>query len=716
VKGPDPTRARWLLLLLVLCGCAAVAPAPPVAPVAPVGSAPIAPVAPTPIAPAPPPPPPGPAELVERADRLFNAERYDEALALYVEAYGRPDLPPAVSGEIANDIAAAHMAWGDAAGFQTYFQQANRLKAPAGVGAARQTAGPNLLQNGGFEDGLVFPWGTGQYERTAGPTRFGVWWPSGGARGYMKLDTEHRHSGRRSLRLTNFSPTAPHVFLTVSQRISGLTPNTVYRVSLAARAQDLAPQAVMFTIDAAWGKRLLPLAPGTYDWRRYSGTINIGHNDYIDFRVLHLSTGTAWLDDIVVEPVIDPGGADRLQLAESLVNRSEFEEALRILEGLERQYPDSVGMLRAVRLNTGRIYVTLGRYDEARAAFQWLLDQGYPRAHIDLGELYYHIGDFSQADRNFERALEVVAGDQGTEGLVLNRLGQSRLAQGRSNEATTALNRAIRVLTHIGDVHGQALVRTTLGTVKLQRGAPREAGDQFRAASQLAETLDDKPLLLDTLNHLGDALIRTGQPLEAARSLERAERLAGDIGDRRGQVRSLYLRGLVAEAAGRFDDALDAFRRAVRLTEALYAQLGTLSRESRAAFLRQFSDLYRAYIGLLLRRREGDSALGDEAFEAAERVRSRVFTEMITESRAALAFMAGSRDPEFRRLLAEERAALVAVGLAAKRRRELFERPGAPDAAGRREVEAQVAKAEARYAESPPRSRPASCPGCRRPG
>ena len=647
---------------------------------------------------------PGSGEIVQRADRLFNADRYAEARALYLEAYGRDELPPILRGDVANSVAATHLAEGDVAGFQTYFQLANQLKARAATrapGAEPRAAGANLLRDGGFEEGLVFPWGTGNYEGSAGPTRFGVWWRSGGARGYMKLDTEFRRSGRQSLRMTNLSPAAPHVFTTTSQRISGLTPNTVYRVSFYARARDLAPGAVMFTIDAAWGKRLLPLAPGTYDWRPYSGTINIGHNDYIDFRILHLSTGTAWLDDLAVEPATDLDAADRLQRAESLVNRSQFEDALGILEALEREYPDNTGMLRAVRLNAGRIYTTLGRYEQARAHFLWLLDHGYPRAHLDLGELYFNIGDFAQADRHLERALEVVAGDQGTEGLVLNRLGQSHLAQGRVVEAVTALNRALRVFTHIGDVHGQALARNTLGGVHMRREAYREAGEQFSQASQLAAQLDDKPLVVDTLDNLAEAAVRAGRPHEAAGALERAERLAEEIGDRRGQIRSRHLLGVVAVDSRKPREALAHFRRAVALTEQLYGQLGTLSRESKAAFLHQFSALYRAYIDLLLRLRlQGDDvALGDEAFQAAEHVRSRVFTEMITESRAALAFMAGTRDPEFKRLLGEERAALVAIALVAKRRREFFERPGPKDAVEHREIGDQEARAAARHAE-----------------
>jgi len=102
----------------------------------------------------------------------------------------------------------------------------------------------------------------------------------------MKIDQDQRHSGRRSLRITNYSPTAPHVFTTISQRIAGLKPNNIYRVTYWAKAQDLAPGAVSFAIDAAWVKRLPTLPSGTYDWQLFSSTVNIGHNDYIDFRIL----------------------------------------------------------------------------------------------------------------------------------------------------------------------------------------------------------------------------------------------------------------------------------------------------------------------------------------------------------------------------------------------------------------------------------------------
>ena len=35
-----------------------------------------------------------------------------------------------------------------------------------------------------FEDGLIFPWGTGHYERMDGKFHFGIWWNSENAKAF----------------------------------------------------------------------------------------------------------------------------------------------------------------------------------------------------------------------------------------------------------------------------------------------------------------------------------------------------------------------------------------------------------------------------------------------------------------------------------------------------------------------------------------------------
>ena len=386
-----------------------------------------------------------PENSLQTADRAFNAAGYDVARDLYEQGLRiavRKGRKVTVC-ELLNDLAAVAMAQGQERGFRQWIGQARACQAQLPVVAQQPDTG-SLLVNGGFEQGLVHPWGTGHYEDRAGRTAFGLWWNSLNTRAFMKIDTDVRHSGQRALRVTNYSPIAPHVFTTTSQRITGLRPNTVYRISLWAKAQDLAAGAVSFAVDAAWVKRLLSLPAGTWDWRPFSATINIGYNDTIDWRLIHQNTGTVWLDDIVVteeagEPA-DPGGL--LQRAESLRDSARLAEALSLYQTLLRAQPDNV----LARHGAGRVKLALGRYPEALEDFQWLADRKFRDAPLALGDLHQQLGELERARNDYQQAMKAVAGDQGTYSLVLDRLAVNALSRGDAGEAQRAQQGSLRII------------------------------------------------------------------------------------------------------------------------------------------------------------------------------------------------------------------------------------------------------------------------------
>ncbi len=310
--------------------------------------------------------------LIRQGDQRFNLGRYADALSDYQKALLKARQPghPGAECEILNNIAAVFMAQGEMENFHRAFAQARACqwsgeKSPA-AGLIRPTSG-NLLLNSGFEDGLAHPWGTGHYETSQGQSRFGVWWNSMNARAFMKIDTDQRHSGKNSLRITSYSPVQPHVFVTTSQRLTGLQPNTIYRISLFAKAENLS-RGVSFAVDAAWGKRPLALPPGTYNWTPFSATINIGHNDYIDLRLILEDTGSVWLDDLVVEMANDPTGLQaQLQKGESLFDRAQFHEALALYRELAKSHSDQGGAILQIRHQIGRLHLALGQYRRSPA-------------------------------------------------------------------------------------------------------------------------------------------------------------------------------------------------------------------------------------------------------------------------------------------------------------------------------------------------------------
>lgn len=620
--------------------------------------------------------------FVQQGDESFNQGDYSKALQLYSEAArmaAKRDDQKSLC-ELTNNVAAAYMAAGDMNEFQRYFAAARECKRDRErvQPVASHEVGINFLKNGGFEDGLVFPWGTGHYESSFGKSGFGLWWNSGNAKAFMKIDTDRKHSGRNSLRITNYSKSAPHVFTTTSQRILGLKPNTVYRVSMWARAEGLQNAAVFTTIDPAWTKILLRLPGGDYDWRHFTEVVNIGHNDFLDLRIAHVGQGTVWLDDIEVSPAaIEEGPRDLMAEAASLYDQARFQDSLKVYEKIAKDQAQNKGFLNHVHRRMGLIYLALGRYQEARDVFNRLADEHYPSASMDLGDLHAQLGEFDKAVRFYEKAVSDYKEDQGTRSLVLDKLAGSYMESGRLDQAMKAQERSLLILRHIGDRHGEAKALNTLGMIQIKKGSMKEAVASLSEAEKLTRELDDPYLLARILAGRGEARFKLNQGASALNDAEEALTITGDIGDQRGRISSFWLRGRIYRQKGKTTQALADLEEAVRLLNQLYEGLDVSAHETRAAFLKQFTELYREYTDLLLEMHEKEPGAkhGRKAFTAAEMARARMFTEMISEVRAARSLAEAATDPDFQRLINQERQARAELEAVRWKRDQYLQQP-----------------------------------------
>ena len=154
-----------------------------------------------------------------------------------------------------------------------------------------------LIVNGGFERGLMQPWGTGLYSEGRP-----LWWNSGGCGSTVEIDETGAIEGAAALHIINPSPRAAQVYGTVAQRIR-IEPNRPYRITVWARGLDLASAgAVGLVVDDAWRVRPVSLPAGSYAWTRLSGTFSLPA-DYADIRILSEDAGEAWIDDVRIEPL-----------------------------------------------------------------------------------------------------------------------------------------------------------------------------------------------------------------------------------------------------------------------------------------------------------------------------------------------------------------------------------------------------------------------------
>lgn len=340
-----------------------------------------------------------------------------------------------------------------------------------------------------------------------------------------------------------------------------------------------------------------------------------------------------------------------------MFNRARYGKALEILLQLEDEHRDNPGMLRSIDLLSGRTYLILGQYRNALERFMRAIENGYPRATIDLSDLYYRLGDYEMAEKHYKKSLAIVADDQGTSSLVMSRLSRCYLARGRLELALKTQERALFILKHIEDKNGQAQALNQIGVIYQARKQYGMADSSYTHALEMARSLGNRQLSSDIVYNLAENGRLQNRSVASKRFAAEALELKEAIGDPLGIVKILHLQARLSTAEGDLEAGKAFYRQAIRQFEALAADAADISREAKTKFIKGFSELYREYIDLLMQLYEGtgNAAYHQEAFTVSELARSRIFSEMITEARTLQSLASTSTDPKFVDLLNSER-------------------------------------------------------------
>jgi hypothetical protein len=172
----------------------------------------------------------------------------------------------------------------------------------------KQPAEPfSLLNNGGFEDQFRH-WGSGYVETEWFNGSMTPFWASyigkprssrealvANVRGDLVSDI--KRSGSYSLRIVNNQESKPHLYGTISQRVTGLEKNADYIARFWVKADRAAQGTLALTTDLGWVHRT-SIPSGTYDWIQIEHKFKTEELTYIDFRFVSDQPGTVWIDDI----------------------------------------------------------------------------------------------------------------------------------------------------------------------------------------------------------------------------------------------------------------------------------------------------------------------------------------------------------------------------------------------------------------------------------
>jgi CHAT domain-containing protein len=325
-------------------------------------------------------------------------------------------------------------------------------------------------------------------------------------------------------------------------------------------------------------------------------------------------------------------------LALALTSQHRFKEAQDMYAQASQQAEAAGEQVTQAEIesNQGTLALYQGAYDQAleylersRRRYSSLGMSG--RAAIadqELAEAYVELNLIPEAISIFERILPVLKeGEMQVEwARACLYYARARLAQGNFSAATHLLAQAEQAYREAGNTFGVASVRLVeamahhaQGAYPLAESVAAEAETSFAAVNAWGQHCLARWLRGDSARRLGEVQKAEGLLKQALQDAEQWQ--AAPVA-----VRCLISSALLASAQGDLAQAETAFKAAIQRIEAMRAPLP--ADEFRTAFL---ADKLTPYIELVrMCLADGSPTRWDEAFEYAEKARSRALVDMLT--------------------------------------------------------------------------------------
>jgi tetratricopeptide (TPR) repeat protein len=309
---------------------------------------------------------------------------------------------------------------------------------------------------------------------------------------------------------------------------------------------------------------------------------------------------------------------DHGDILQSLGRHDEARAAFR--EMLERSFRlDVRAKGGAAHARIGRLCRDTGRLEEAeqhlRAALalfdQTADDRGVASTTDDLGKLHWLRGDYAKALDYGERGLAMrrAIGDQRSIALSLNNLGLVYQDSGQFKKALASFEQALGIRREIGDKGGIAQSLNNLGSVAQDCRDDARALGLYTEAYDLAKETGDRNRIALYLTNIGETHNRLGAADKAVAVLKQAEELADDLGDKLVLAEALRGLGKAYLTLRQFTRARECAARAVELFREVESKVQV------GVALRSLGEVMAAA-----------SAGGDTFAQAAEHIRQSIAT------------------------------------------------------------------------------------------
>jgi tetratricopeptide (TPR) repeat protein len=268
--------------------------------------------------------------------------------------------------------------------------------------------------------------------------------------------------------------------------------------------------------------------------------------------------------DEAVELLVELLHAPAAQRKE-LVRTDDRFQRLKICELLESELRDLWSDDPALVVELAELAVQIAERLDPERYGEKLVEDARASAWAHLGNSYRVTSDLRKAEEALLIAVEHYhrAGDDAyTEAEILSFMASLRNSQGRFNEASDLLDRAIAIYKDGKDPHleGRALIL---------KGMAFGYDGRFKKAIRLIRNglskinFSEEPRLMVAAHHnLIWYLNESGGHKEAQRALRKCRKLYLELGDRMHLVRLRWLEGKIARELGRLAEAQEALREA----------------------------------------------------------------------------------------------------------------------------------------------------------
>ncbi len=190
-----------------------------------------------------------------------------------------------------------------------------------------------------------------------------------------------------------------------------------------------------------------------------------------------------------------------------------------------------------------------------------------PSALIDMGVAHYYLGEYQEALRRYERALEL-ATSGGEETLMLralNNIGTLYFVWGEHDLALEYYLQVLPIQLETGDEEGAARSYNNIAAVHQSAGRFPSALEHYALALDLYRRIGNRETEAGTLNNMGLALIEQEMFQSAVDHFEQALVIERAQGDRHGEALSLNNMGLVQARRGQAAEAAESYAAALAI-------------------------------------------------------------------------------------------------------------------------------------------------------